>query len=111
MRRIFPLLTISALFIVVLGCQSADENPVTQSTSVATSVGNSVVEAGCADCIFKMEGAEGCELAVKIDGKPYLVSGVEVDTHSSGMCESALKAVVSGKVQGDKFVASKFELQ
>ena len=30
------------------------------------------VEAGCATCIFNMEGVKGCKLAVRIDGKPYL---------------------------------------
>jgi len=56
-----------------------------------------------------MEGAEGCELAIKIDDKPYLVSGVDVDTHGSDMCDTSLEAVVSGKLKGDKFVATQFE--
>jgi len=107
MHRKSLQLTISALFVVVLGCQSAEDDSVTQATPVE----NVVLEAGCAGCIFNMEGAEGCELAVKIDDKPYLVSGIEVDTHGSGMCDSALKATVSGKVQGDKFVATEFELK
>ena len=37
------------------------------------------VEAGCGSCIFKMEGVQGCKLAVKFDGKAYLVSGANVD--------------------------------
>jgi hypothetical protein len=32
------------------------------------------VEAACGQCQFEMEGY-GCELAVRIDGKPYFVDG------------------------------------
>jgi hypothetical protein len=34
----------------------------------------SIVEAACGQCQFEMEGY-GCELAVRIDGKPYFVDG------------------------------------
>jgi hypothetical protein len=33
-----------------------------------------IVEAACGQCQFEMEGY-GCELAVRIDGKPYFVDG------------------------------------
>jgi hypothetical protein len=33
-----------------------------------------IVEASCGQCQFGMEG-HGCELAVRIDGKPYFVDG------------------------------------
>ncbi len=74
------------------------------------------VEAGCATCIFNMEGVRGCKLAVKIDGKPYLVTGAEIDDQGdahgpAGLCVTARKALVSGKVEGEKFVATSFELQ
>ncbi len=75
-----------------------------------------LVEAGCATCIFDMEGVVGCKLAVKIDGKPYLVTGSDIDDHgdahaSDGLCLTARKAVVEGKIDGDQFVATKIELQ
>ena len=70
-----------------------------------------IVEAGCASCIFYMEGVRGCKLAVRIDGKPYLVTGADVDAHGAGLCSSAKKAKVVGKIEGDKFVATSFELQ
>ncbi len=70
-----------------------------------------IVEAGCASCIFDMQGVEGCTLAVRIDGKPYLVTGADVDAHGAGLCSSAKKAKVVGKIEGDKFVATSFELQ
>ena len=70
-----------------------------------------IVEAGCASCIFKMKGVKGCKLAVKIDGKAYLVTGADVNAHAAGLCSSAKKAEVTGKIEGDKFVATSFELQ
>ncbi len=70
-----------------------------------------IVEAGCASCIFNMEGVRGCKLAVKIDGKPYLVTGADVDAHGAGLCSSAKQAKVVGQVEDDKFVATSFELQ
>ena len=48
--------------------------------------------------------------AVKIDGKSYMVTGADkVDAHQ--FCSGAKKALVTGKIEGDKFVASKFEVQ
>ncbi|MCH7721682.1 MAG: hypothetical protein IH988_11965, partial [Planctomycetes bacterium] len=35
------------------------------------------VTAGCGSCVFGMDGVEGCPLAVMIEDKPYLVTGVE----------------------------------
>ncbi len=69
------------------------------------------VEAGCATCIFNMEGVRGCKLAVRIDGKPFLVTGADVDAHGAGLCSSAKEAKVVGQIEADKFVATSFELQ
>jgi len=69
------------------------------------------VEAGCGSCIFGMEGVMGCKLAVKIDGKPYLVTGADVNAHKAGLCGSVKMAKVVGEIEGDKFVATSFELQ
>ena len=111
MRRLFPLLTVSTVLIVALGCQSSEDASTPQGTSAAASTENRIVEVGCAGCLFNMEGAEGCQLAVKIDGKTYLVSGADIDTHEAGLCDSAKQAVVEGEVEAEKFVATKFELQ
>ncbi len=70
-----------------------------------------IVEAGCAGCIFNMEGVRGCKLAVRIDGKPYLVTGADVDAHGAGLCSSAKEAKVVWQIEGDRFVATSFELQ
>lgn len=74
------------------------------------------IEAGCAMCIYKMEGVEKCSLALKIDGKPYLVEGASIfdhgDAHAAdGLCKSARQAVVKGKIENGKFVATQFELK
>ena len=58
-----------------------------------------------------MEGVKGCKLAVKIDGKPYLVTGVELNAGSLGLCGSAKPAKVAGNIEGDKFAATQFGLQ
>jgi hypothetical protein len=67
-------------------------------------ISNQTVAAGCGVCIFSMPGVTGCPLAVRIDGKTYLVEGAEWPNHD--YCERECRAVVSGKVEGDKFVAS-----
>lgn len=53
---------------------------------------------------------QGCKLAIKIDGRPYLVTGAGVDAHKAGLCSAAQKADVRGRIEGDQFVAVKFEL-
>lgn len=92
------------------------EFPITQETErhahgEAKMITNQTVEAGCGGCIFSMKGATGCDLAVKIDGKPYWVQGANVDAHATGLCTAGKKAVVSGRVEGDKFIATDFKLQ
>jgi hypothetical protein len=78
----------------------------------ATAAGDAqIVEAGCGSCIFKMADVQGCKLSVKIDGKPYLVSGSDVNAHKAGLCGASKQAEVRGRIEGDKFVASSFELK
>ena len=68
---------------------------------------------GCATCIFDMEGAEGCKLAVEFDGKHYLVVGSDIDDHGDahapdGLCNTARRASFKGEFQGDRFLATEF---
>jgi uncharacterized protein DUF1579/uncharacterized protein DUF6370 len=73
------------------------------------SIADRTVEAGCAHCIFAMPGVKGCKLAVNVDGTAYLVSGADqVDAHQ--FCTAAKKVVVTGRIEGDRFVASEFEI-
>ncbi|MFQ5411374.1 MAG: DUF6370 family protein [Phycisphaerae bacterium] len=68
------------------------------------------VQVACASCIFKMPGVHGCKLAVKIDGKPYLVTGSDVSAHDAGLCAEAKMAKCSGTLKGDQFAAASFEI-
>jgi hypothetical protein len=78
--------------------------------AAAKTINNQVVEVGCGSCIYSMSGVKGCQLAVKIDGKSYLVTGADhVDAHK--YCSAAKQATVSGRIEGDKFVATKFEVK
>ncbi len=73
-----------------------------------------IVEASCGQCQFGMEG-QGCELAVRIDGKSYFVDGSSIDSHGDahaddGFCAAIRKAEVTGKVVNNRFKATSFKL-
>ena len=100
-----------ALFLV--GCKKSDET--TTKAPAADAATTQTVEAGCATCIYDMKDVTGCKLAVKIDGKAYLVSGKSIDdlgdAHAEdGLCNIARKAEVTGKLEGDRFVATQMAL-
>lgn len=70
---------------------------------------------GCATCVFHMKNVRGCKLAVKVDGKPYLVAGSDIDDHGDahapdGLCNAERSARVEGNVEGDRFVAKHIEV-
>lgn len=73
-----------------------------------------VVEASCGSCNFGMK-TKGCSLAVRIDGKAYLVEGTTLDDHgdpheSDGLCEVIRKAEVQGELAADRFKAIYFKV-
>ena len=73
-----------------------------------------IVETSCGQCQFGMEG-HGCELAVRIDGKPYFVDGTAIDSHGDahadgGFCAAIRKAEVVGTLKNNRFIASSFKL-
>ena len=73
-----------------------------------------VVEASCGSCQFDLPG-KGCDLAVRIDGHAYYVDGTKMDEHgdphaADGFCNAVRKARVSGKLEGERFAATSFEL-
>ena len=73
-----------------------------------------VVEVACGECKFGMKG-KSCDLAVRIDGKPYFLDGVKIDDHGDahaddGFCNAVRKAEVTGSIQGDRFKATSFKL-
>ena len=72
------------------------------------------VEASCGQCQFGLKG-KGCDLAVRLDGKAYYVSGTAIDDHGDahdkeGFCNAIRKADVQGKVVKNKFVVTYFKL-
>ena len=92
---------------------TADAPAAKKASTVAATT--QTVEAGCATCIYDMKDVTGCKLAVKIDGKAYLVSGKSIDdlgdAHAEdGLCNIARKAEVTGKLEGDRFVATQMAL-
>ncbi len=96
----------------VSGMKDAREFPVPprSADAKAAQFTDQLAEAGCGSCIYTMKGVDGCKLAVKIDGQSYLVTGADhVDAHQ--FCGAAKKVKVTGKIEGDKFVASKFDVQ
>jgi hypothetical protein len=81
-----------------------------------------VVKAGCAKCMFKMKDVDEHALAVKIDGKPYLVSGEFADPVKTGLCKEIKDAQVVGRLihypagakvngQDGEFIAESFTLK
>lgn len=84
-------------------------------SNAQTKVDTQIVEASCGQCNFGMKDKKGCDLAVKIDGKPYFVEGINInkfgDAHDdNGFCNAVRKAKVKGKIVDGKFVARSFKL-
>ena len=113
MRNVLPIGLIS-IGLLIGACQSSHvkrrrPQPPSRATAERT------IAVGCATCIFDMKGVSGCKLAVKIDGKPYLVSGVGMDhlgdAHASdGLCNTERKGTVVGRIKGGRFIAKRIEL-
>lgn len=110
MKKIISLLGFLTIA-VFAEAQTTEKNNPTIDTLSKTKI----VEASCGECKFGMEGT-GCVLAVRIDGKPYLVEGVpgmasHGNAHAAdGMCNVIRKAEVSGEIVDNKFVAKTFKL-
>ncbi len=80
----------------------------------ALPVPRQIVEAACGECQFGMT-ANGCDLAIRIDGSTYFVDGTKIDDHGDahaddGLCNKIRKALVSGHMQNGRFVADEFRL-
>ena len=73
-----------------------------------------IAEAACGQCQFAMKG-NGCDLAVRIDGKAYFVDGTTIDSHGDahaddGFCAKIRKAEVVGKIVDNRFKVTSFKL-
>jgi len=75
-----------------------------------------IASVSCGQCQFELNSEDGCDLAVKIDGKAYFVEGFEIDDFGdahdehTGFCEVIRKGEVVGKIENNKFVASSIKL-
>jgi len=105
-------------FLLSAGCQQsaevASESTETAGGDQPVKLVSQVVEASCGECQFEMEG-DGCDLAVRIDGKGYFVDGAKMDDHGDahgddGMCNAIRTAKVTGEIKDGRFVATDFEL-
>jgi hypothetical protein len=124
MLKTFYQLIITGLCVLALGCDKSETEtkaPVDKvvatepleikAAAISQTVAAQTLEVGCGGCIFNMEGAQGCQLAAKIDGKAYLVSGASFDAHSTGLCSASKQADVAGTIKDGKFVVTKMELK
>ncbi|SHF98285.1 hypothetical protein SAMN05443549_1011075 [Flavobacterium fluvii] len=101
MKKIASLLFLFSVALV--NAQDKKEQPKSQ-----------IVEASCGQCQFKMKG-NGCDLAVRIEGKSYFVDGASIDSFgdahaNDGFCASVRKAEVVGKIIDNRFKATSFKL-
>ena len=111
--RIISVGTILGVSLALSGCsQNAETAADTDAPSTTlVSLSSESVEVGCAMCVYDIDGVTSCQLAANVGGNPMLVSGAEVDLHEHGLCEDTGMAVVSGRVDGDMFVATTVEMQ
>ena len=94
----------------ILNAQSKNEVNIIQIKSDTLQI----VQAACGQCKFNLKG-DGCNLAVRIDGKAYFADGTKIDDHGDahaddGFCNTIRKAKVSGSIVNNRFVATSFKL-
>ncbi|NNF07832.1 MAG: hypothetical protein HKN21_13800 [Candidatus Eisenbacteria bacterium] len=82
-----------------------------QAVQAVLAKGEVEVEVGCAGCVYKLEGAEGCQTAVKIGDTAMMAPKAPIDAHSAGLCAGPKKAKMKGSIQDGKLVTEAMELQ
>lgn len=106
-----PFLAFAALLATgASACRSS--TPLSEQPVVIPYTG--VAEAGCARCRFQAD-EPGCDLAIRVEGRTWLVTGTEIDDHgdahaADGFCNATRQARVAGRFEGGRFVADEFEL-
>ena len=107
MSRFLLSITVASISLATFSCSEKHA----AAPVPATVAGAREFEAGCAACVYHMEGAQGCQLAVLVDGKHYYVSGVDMPGHESGLCDGPQRTLLVGKVEGDRFVATSLAMK
>lgn len=75
-----------------------------------------VTEASCGQCQFGLKSQNGCDLAIKVDDKPYFVDGAKIDDFGDahdeniGFCNVIRQVEVKGKLENDRFKATSFKI-
>lgn len=105
-----------AVLLAALLLPACQDSSSAEGSAEGTELVGQSVEAGCSMCLFGMDGAKACELAVKVDDKPYVVTGSTIFDHGDphaedGLCMTTRTAVVDGKIADGKLVATKVELE
>ncbi|MDN3585827.1 DUF6370 family protein [Pedobacter aquatilis] len=100
----FSFTIIIVVFSLIANAQSPPKKVITKQT----------VDIACGECQFKMKGKD-CDLAVKIDGKPYFVDGKNIDDFGDahgehGFCNAVSKAEITGEIVGNRFKATSITL-
>jgi hypothetical protein len=103
-----------AILLSASACSHEPSAPASAAPSAPAAADSLVVEAACGTCMFDMPGS-GCSLAVRIDGHAHYVDGAKLDdfgdAHAAdGFCNAIRQARVSGRLEGERFVAAAFEL-
>lgn len=101
------LLTALALSLLSSSCKPGEPEQVVENREVTTA---------CGRCVFGMaEATVGCPWAVEIDGRRYMVQGRVPEAHENhapdGICNMPRRALVDGRIRGNRFIASRFELK
>ncbi|RZL22798.1 MAG: hypothetical protein EOO96_23835 [Pedobacter sp.] len=102
---------IFALFLTSFGFAANAQTKPQQKTVIK----DKVVEIACGECKFGLKG-KSCDLAVRLDGKPYFVDGKKIDDFGDahdekhGFCNVISKATVTGEIINNRFKAEKIAL-
>lgn len=100
---------------ICLYCFAANAQTPAKKTTAPKTITKQTVEIACGECKFNMEG-KGCDLAIRIDGKPYFVDGKSVDDFGDahdekhGFCNVIKKAEVTGELVNNRFKAKTITL-
>lgn len=103
------LIILGLIFFMAAGTTNAQLRSVPDSTKKIQTV-----EASCGSCNFGMKG-KGCYLAIRMEGKAYLVDGTGLEDHGDahgedGFCEVIRKAEVQGDLVSERFKATYFKV-
>lgn len=94
--------------------QRAQGMPTSHISVSATPGDTLLVEAACGQCRLGLPG-KGCDLAVRVGGRAYFVSGTGIDAHGNahaqdGFCNAIRQARVQGTVADNLFHVRYFQL-